>query len=110
MSKVNYDNAETNPTKEIIAQGRSPTTEKTKLANGMDTINMDIKKMDIDIMNHRLNGVDKVYNKLPERNTCNITTDKDTLNNERISNRIEPALLNPFRDNPYTQPLSSFAY
>lgn len=110
MSKVNYDNAETNPTKEIIAQGRSPTTEKTKLANGMDTINMDIKKMDIDIMNHRLNGVDKVYNKLPERNTCNITTDKDTLNNERISNRIEPSLLNPFRDNPYTQPLSSFAY
>jgi hypothetical protein len=109
INKQNYDNAESNPTKEIIAQGRTPTTEKTKLANGMDTINMDIKKIDIDIMNHRLNGVDKVYNKLPERNTCNFTTDKDTLNNERISNRIEPALLNPFRDNPYTQPLSSFA-
>ena len=66
--------------------------------------------MDIDIMNHRLNGVEKVYNEIPTRNTCNITTDKTTLDNVSLSNRIDPSLLNPFRSNPYTQSLSSFAF
>ena len=110
MDKINYMNAETNPTKEIIAQGRAPTLNNTKIANGMDTINMDIKKMDIDYTNNRLNGVDKVYNEIPTDNTCQITTMKDRLDDNSIANRIDPNLLNPFKENPYTQPLSSFAY
>ena len=110
MDKINYMNAETNPTKEIIAQGRAPTLNNTKIANGMDTINMDIKKMDVDYMNHRLNGVDKVYGIIPQDNTCEITTMKDRLEDTSIANRIDPNLLNPFKQNPYTQSLSSFAY
>ena len=110
MNKLNYMNAETNPTKEIIAQGRAPTLNNTKIANGMDTINMDIKKMDVDYMNHRLNGVDKVYGIIPQDNTCEITTMKDRLNDTSIANRIDPNLLDPFKQNPYTQSLSSFAY
>ena len=46
MQHDNFMNAETNPTKEIISQGRAPTLNNVKVANGMDTINMDIKKMD----------------------------------------------------------------
>tara|TARA_A100001015_G_scaffold253719_1_gene294105 strand:- start:668 stop:2548 length:1881 start_codon:yes stop_codon:yes gene_type:complete len=110
MSKTNYMNAETNPTKEIISQGRAPTLNNTKVANGMDTINMDIKKMDVDYMNHRLNGVDKVYGVIPQDNTCEITSMKDRLEDNSIANRIDPNLLNPFKQNPYTQPLNSFTY
>ena len=43
-----YFRADLNPNKEIIAQGRDPTPESTKLANGMDTINLDIKKIESD--------------------------------------------------------------
>ena len=110
MNQNNFMNAETNPTKEIIAQGRAPTINNTKIANGMDTINMDIKKMDHDYMNHRLNGVDKVYGEIPTDNTCKFTTNKDRLDDSSIANRIDPSLLDPFKQNPYTQSLSSFAY
>ena len=110
MSKENYSNAETNPTKEIIAQGREPTLSNTKLTNGMDTINMDIKKLDNDYLNHRINGVDKVYQEIPTDTTCELTTMKDKLDDSSIADRIDPNLLNPFRNNPFTQPLDSFAY
>ena len=45
MDQINYKNAETNPTKEIIAQGRAPTLNNVKISNGMDTVNMEIKKI-----------------------------------------------------------------
>ena len=107
MQHDNFMNAETNPTKEMIAQGRAPTLNNVKVANGMDTINIDIKKMDTDYMNHRLNGVDKVYGEIPQDNTCQLTTTKDRLDDESIANRIDPNLLNPFKQSPYTQPLTS---
>ena len=110
MNQTNFMNAETNPTKEIIAQGRHPTINNTKISNGMDTVTMETKKMDIDYMSHRLNGVDKVYQEIPTDNNCQITTMKDRLEDNSISDRIDPNLLNPFRQNPYTQPLESFAY
>ena len=68
------------------------------------------KKLDIDYMSHRLNGVDKVYQEIPTDNNCEITTMKDRLEDKSVSDRIDPNLLNPFRQNPYSQPLDSFAY
>lgn len=110
MKQDNYMNAETNPTKEIIAQGRAPTVNNVKIANGMDQMNVTIDKLDIDYMNHRLNGVDKVYQEIPQDHNCQITTMKDRLEDNSIASRIDPELLNPFRQNPYTQPLESFSY
>ena len=111
MEKDNYMNAETNPTKEIIAQGREPTLNNVKLANGKDRINIEIDKLDYDYMNHRLNSVDRVYQPPPEENSeGQITTMKDRLEDDSIASRIDPDLLNPFRDNPLTQSLESFAY
>tara|TARA_B100001094_G_scaffold249792_1_gene247159 strand:- start:285 stop:2033 length:1749 start_codon:yes stop_codon:yes gene_type:complete len=110
MNKHNYDNAETNPTKEIIAQGREPTLNNVKIANGMDKVNVDIKKIEDDYMNHRINGADKVYQTIPTDDNCEITTMKEQLENEPISDRIDPELLDPFKSNPYTQSLSSYAY
>ena len=112
METENYRNAETNPTKEIIAQGREPTLNNVKVANGMDTINVEIDKLDKDRMNHRINSVEKVYQEISSAydDNCELTTIKDRLDDNSIASRIEPALLNPFRNNPYTQSLESFAY
>jgi hypothetical protein len=105
----NYLRADLNPNKEIIAQGRAPTTEKTKLANGSDTINMDIKKIETDYYNPRINNQDKIYQLTTEDHPCEYTQDKDTLDNVKLSDRLDPNMLDPFRTNPYTQSLASFA-
>ena len=78
----------------------------------MDTINVEIDKLDKDRMNHRINSVEKVYQEISSAydDNCELTTIKDRLDDNSIASRIEPALLNPFRNNPYTQSLESFAY
>ena len=48
--------------------------------------------------------------RIPTDNNCEITTMKDRLEDTSIATRIDPSLLNPFRNNPYTQSLESFAY
>jgi len=110
MAQDQYFRADLNPNKEIISQGRSPTTESVKLVNGIDTINMDIKKIEDDYFNHRINGVTNVFQEIPTDNTCRFTRDKDTLDNNKLSHRIEGDLLDPFKHNPYTHSLHSFAY
>jgi len=110
MAQDQYYRADLNPNKEIIAQGRAPTTESVKLANGIDTINMDIQKIENDYFNHRINGVTNVFQEIPTDNICKYTRDKDTLDNNKLSHRIEGDLLDPFKHNPYTHSLHSFAY
>jgi hypothetical protein len=110
LSRDNYERMETDPTKEIISQGREPTISSTKLYSGMDRMNVDIKKLDDDYMTRDTTGQGKVYQKLSKDFPCKLTTMKDTLDNERIMNRIYPELLNPFRENKLTHPLTSYAY
>jgi len=38
------------------------------------------------------------------------TQEKDTLNNVTLADRLDPVMLDPFKQNPYTQSLASFAY
>ena len=105
-----YLRADLNPNKEIIAQGRHPTPESTKLWNGMDTIHMDIKKIEDDYFNHRIGNGDKIYQEIQTATNKEYTQDKDTLDNKRLSDRLDPTNLDPFRTNPYTHSLASFAY
>ena len=110
MATDQYQRADLNPNKEIIAQGRAPTTENTKLMNGMDTLNVDIKKIESDYFNPRINNADKIYGEIPQDNTCEYTQEKDTLDNVKLADRLDPGMLDPFKQNPYTQSLASFAY
>ena len=59
MDKINYQNAETESTKEVEQEERQ--LNNVKISNGMDTVNMEIKKMDYDYMTRHANTVDKVY-------------------------------------------------
>ena len=43
-------------------------------------------------------ATDKVYGEIPTENTCKLTTTKDRLDDESIANRIDPNLLNPFKN------------
>ena len=52
---------DTNPSKELISQGREPTQNSVKFTNGSDTMNIDIKKIESDYMTHKIKGADKVY-------------------------------------------------
>jgi len=111
MLKDNYINAETNPNKEIIAQGRIPTLSNTKVVNGGEHVNMEIKKIDSDYMNQSENKLSKVYSTNIDKDRIELTTMKNKLDDDELmSDRIDKELLNPFRNNPYTQSLSSFAY
>ena len=110
MATDQFYRADLNPNKEIIAQGRAPTTENTKLMNGMDTLNVDIKKIESDYFNPRINNLDKVYQVIPTDDTCEYTQEKDTLDNVKLADRLDPGMLDPFKDNPYTHSLASFAY
>ncbi len=111
MLKDNYMNAETNPNKEVIAQGRMPTLSNTKVVNGGEHMNMEVKKIDSDYMNQSENKLSKVYSTNIDKESIELTTMKNKLeDSELMSDRIDKDLLNPFKNNPYTQSLSSFAY
>lgn len=110
MSNDQFYRADLNPNKEIISQGREPTPVNTKLTNGMDTMNVDIKKIESDYFNPRINNLDKVYQEIPTDNACEYTQEKDTLDNVKLADRLDPGMLDPFKDNPYTHSLASFAY
>jgi hypothetical protein len=111
MATDQYLRADINPSenKESISKGRSPTTEKTKVAAGMDMLNVDIQKIEKDYFNPRINNQDNIYQDYKRTEVCEITQDKETLDNVKISDRLDADMLNPFRNNPYTQSLASFA-
>ena len=71
---------------------------------------MDIKKIESDYMTHHTTGLDKVYQKLPKDFPCQLTRDKFELDDaELLIEQINPDILNPFRENPFTHSLSSAA-
>jgi hypothetical protein len=103
-----YDEARLNETREGVSEGRYPTLSNSKLANGVDTINMEVKKLEEDRENQYAPIGDRLYTQIPTLNTCTVTTDKASLNDESLKERIDPNILTAFKNNPYTQPLNSF--
>jgi hypothetical protein len=73
-------------------------------------MNVDIMKIESDYFTHHQTGVDRVYQVIPQDQPCEYTRDKDTLDNDKLAYRIEGDLLDPFKHNPYTHSLHSFAY
>ena len=95
--------------KEDVSKGRTPTLSNTKISIGEDKINININKIESDIINTRDMTASRVYNSIPQTQSCGVTTNKDTLDNKTIEDRINPEILKQFKDNPYTQPLDSYA-
>ena len=102
-------NMRTSDSREKTLKGRRPSQQGSKLNSGSDRIELDIKKIDGDRINTREITGNKVYNSIPEINTCSITQEKNKYNYKILDERIDPGLLNAFNDNPYTQPLHSYS-
>ena len=106
--------AETNGLKEEIAKGRAPTQNSVKLAVGGDMQNVDIKRLDSDRKNPRdfeqdMPNCDVPYQLPPTANPASITKEKNTVFNN-YTERIQPEILDAYRNNPYTQSLHSYVF
>jgi hypothetical protein len=107
MSYNDIYNATLNEVRELTLEGREPTNSSVKLSIGEDDINMEIKKISSDEPNPHIGNRDKIYNNIPHKIACSVTNDKMSLPNEIIDERLDSAILDAFKNNPYTQPLNS---
>ena len=68
-------------------------------------------RIESDYYNHRQTHYDRMNPEYLAKDTCEFTHFKDKLDDRSIADRTsDPNLLAPFRNNPYTQSLESFAY
>ena len=113
MSYSDIYNATIKSIREDVAKGREPSTQGPKTNIPKDMVNMKTTK-NVDNVNNSLEerGImsTKVYNSIPQPNAFGETHEKDSLPNEPIADRLDPNLLDPFRENPYTQSLHSHAF
>ena len=103
-------NARMNPNKEEIALGREPTQESVKLGSGVDLVNIMHRRIEADQINIREPAETFIYNAPPQKNNCGLTRVKSKLPENTNRERINPEILNAFKENPYTQSLSSSVY
>ena len=106
-------NATTRSVREKIARGRTPANQGPKKGISSKNINMTTTKHgEFNNKNLEERGVmsTKVYNSLPQKNQFGQTEQKKQLPNKPIASRLDPNILDPFKDNPYTQSLHSFAF
>ena len=97
-----------NEVREGTLVGRYPTPESVKIPSGKESVNMESKKIEGDVINTRELVSSKVYNSIKEMKMCSVTKEKNDYNYEIMDERIDPELLNAFRKNPYTKSLNSF--
>uniref|UniRef100_A0A6C0D082 Uncharacterized protein n=1 Tax=viral metagenome TaxID=1070528 RepID=A0A6C0D082_9ZZZZ len=110
ISRDNLCTYQTDPTKEIISTGREPTLSNVKLMGGVDRFTTETKKLDDDYMTQYQTGLTNIFEYTPISSDTKNTRDKVVLDNKKLSDRISPDLLDPFRNNPLTKPLTSYAY
>ena len=99
--------------REEVAVGRIPAAQgSVKPISGAD-IKVSTRRVG-DLQNKHINerGVmsTKVYNSLPQKTVCSQTKDRESVPNKPIADRLDPAMLDQFKKNPYTQPLDSYFY
>ena len=75
---------------------------------GESDINIDIKKLESDIINIREMNVNKIYSSVPGSIEEGETRSRVPLQQDINVERIENDVLEAFKKNPYTQSLSSF--
>lgn len=108
MSREDKANAVISGRKEAIIYGREPTKTSVKVATTGEMINVNVKKLESDVvMEREFLNVDRKGNVvIPTTNNINLTKDRKDV--KTPDNRLDPDLLKAFVDNPYTHSLHSF--
>ena len=107
----NYENMRTSSSREDTLKGRAPTNSNVSLTTGSENINLNINRDNLDIPRvPNMSGSHVLGTRITDVNNYGIQTN-NKLNydceNEKISNRINPSVVDAFRNNPYTQSLES---
>jgi hypothetical protein len=108
---MSYDdayNASLNYNKEKIAIGREPTKSGVKLNVGESDINIDIRKLESDILNIREMSMNRVTSAIPGKIEQGATSNRVPLPEDRNQDRFNPEMVEQFKENPFTQSLSSY--
>lgn len=104
-------NATINQAKEILLKKREPTQTSVKVTQGMDDLNVLLKKAECE-RNKQMIGdvmqVEKVYDTPQSKETISLTTVKKQDHSSKES-VIDPSILDAFHQNPYTKPLTDAA-
>ena len=112
MSYEDIYNAEIKAIRSEVDRGYTPNPGGVNEILDSNRINMTTTKLG-DIQNKYINerGVqaNKVYNSIPQMNLSNLTQVKEIVVNEPLADRINPNILDAFKENPYTQSLTSWA-
>lgn len=106
---TNYNsmyNASLNSNKQHIAKGRKPMGSNVKLVNGKDKLAV-LHKKQMSAVNAERVEKGKVYS-VPPNNDKKVYNLKVGLSNEINKDRIDPGLLDAYRNNPYTHSLHSY--
>jgi hypothetical protein len=108
MSREDKVNAVISGRKEAIIHGREPTKTSVKIATSGEMINVNVKKLESDVvMEREFLNVDRRGNVvIPTTNNINLTKDRKDI--QLPDERLDPNLLQAFVDNPYTHSLHSF--
>lgn len=99
-------NASLNMNKEVIAQGRKPMGSNVKLVKGGDMENIAHKKQSHGVDTSR-REITQLYSVPPAKEGKVLTKPKVHLSQQEIRDRIQPDILDAFKNNPYTQSLQS---
>jgi hypothetical protein len=114
QSYTSTDNMIVRSNREVVDQGRVPSTEGPKKGPSAADVNATTHRQgDVDntLLEERgFTGPDRVITDGPTTMPCAETTDKNTLPNLPLQERLDPRMLDAFRQNPYTQSLESFFF
>ena len=112
MSYEDIYNAEIKAIRATIDDGYTPGAMGPSHVVSSDNINVTTTKIG-DIQNEYLNErgtqANKIYNSIPQMTHINLTQQKEIVPNEPLADRINPDIVNAFKENPYTQSLTSWA-
>ena len=112
MSYEDIYNAQMKAIRSETDEGYTPGPMGPNQGVSMSDINMTTTRIG-DIQNkyitERGTQSNKVYNSLPQMSQINLTQEKEIVPNEPLADRINPVIVNAFKENPYTQPLDSWA-
>ena len=104
------DNVVTKSYRETLSQGRVPGAEGPKDGIDPSMICATTNKsgdMQNSAYSQRPMMSTKVYNSLPQANSCSDTKNKKTVSNINIRDRLDSSLLDAYRKNPYTHTFES---
>jgi hypothetical protein len=95
------NNVTTKSMRETLSKGRYPSREGPKNSVDSRSVHATTNKFGEFLM------TTKVYNSLPQADACSQTKDKKQIDNVPIRNRLDGALLEAYRKNPYTHDFES---